>query len=93
MLSEEIREELDVSRLVHALHVSECNPNAKVGSDRTEGLVYVINVLRLGVQARVISTGVVDTIGAICLKYSAQNWISSSASSMPSNQGRRLSAQ
>ena len=62
MLSEEIREELDVSRLVYAAHVSECSRNAKVGSDRAEGLVYVINVLRLGVQARIIGPGVVDTI-------------------------------
>ena len=34
----------------------------KLGPIALRGLVYVINVLRLGVQARVISAGVVDTI-------------------------------
>ena len=52
----------NISGLVNAVHVTERSCYAKVGADWRQCRVYVVYVLRLGVQAVVIDAGIVDTI-------------------------------
>lgn len=62
MLLEKVRMELHISRLINAMNVSECSGDAEIGSYLTEGLVDVINVFGLSVQASVVDAGVIDAI-------------------------------
>ena len=51
-----------VTRFVYAVHVSERSRYAEVGADRRECGVYVVHFLRLGVQAAILHTGVINAI-------------------------------
>jgi hypothetical protein len=62
MLLEKIGMELHISRLINTMDVSKSSGNAEIGSDIDEGLVDVVHVFRLSVQAGVVDTGVVDAV-------------------------------
>ena len=44
------------------MHITERSRYAKVGTDCRQRGVYVVNVLRLGVQAIVVDAGIVDAV-------------------------------
>lgn len=54
--------EFDVTGLVDTMDVSERCRNAEVGANRVEGTVYVPDILGLGVERRVVNTGVVHAV-------------------------------
>jgi len=54
--------QLYVTRFVNTVHVSKRSRYAKVGADCRECGVYVVHFLRLGVQAAVLDTGVINAI-------------------------------
>jgi len=62
VVSEDLGPELDVTRLVNSVNVTESGSDGKVGGDLGERLVDVEDVLRLGVQAGVVDVRVVDTV-------------------------------
>jgi hypothetical protein len=52
----------NISGFVNAVHITERSCYAKVGADWRQRSVYVVYVLRLGVQAVVVDASIVDTI-------------------------------
>ena len=62
MLSEELRMQFNVSRLVHTMDISESRGDRKVGRNRGKGFVNLIDIFGLGVKGVVIDTGVVNTV-------------------------------
>lgn len=62
MLVEQLGVEADVSGLVHAVNVAEGGGDGEVGGDGRESGVDVPNVLGLGVEARIVDVGIVDTV-------------------------------
>ena len=54
--------ELDISRLVNTVDVSESSSYAEVGANGTQGRVYVPNILRLSVELGVIDSSVIDSV-------------------------------
>jgi len=62
VLAQELGVEVHVSGLVDSVDVSESGGDGEVGGDRDESRVHVVDVLRLGVQSRVVDSGVVDSV-------------------------------
>jgi hypothetical protein len=62
VLTEQLRVQLDVSRLVNTVDVTEARGNRKVGRNRGQRRVDFVDVLGLGVEGVVIHTGVVNAI-------------------------------
>ena len=62
VLSEKLRVQLDIARLVYTMDVAETSSNGEVGGDGSEGLLDVENILGLSVQRSVVNIFVVDTI-------------------------------
>lgn len=62
VLAEELRVQLDVSGLVHAVDVAEAGGDAEVGRYGAEGVVDVQDVFGLGVEGVVIDVFVVNTV-------------------------------
>lgn len=62
VLLEELGPELDISRLIDTVDVTETGSNGEVGGDGHEALVNVVDVLRLSVKGVVVNGLVVDTI-------------------------------
>lgn len=62
VFAEEVGLELDISRLVDTVDITEASGDAEVGRDRAERLVDVPDVLGLRVEGVVVNVLVVDTI-------------------------------
>lgn len=62
VLGKKLGVQSDISGFVNAVHITERSRYAKVGTDCRQRSVYVVNVLRLGVQAVVVDAGIVDTV-------------------------------
>jgi hypothetical protein len=62
VLGKKLGVQSDISGFVNSVHVTESSRYAKVGTDFRQRIVYIVDVLRLGVQAAVVDTGIVDTI-------------------------------
>ena len=88
VLVQELGVELDVTRLVNTVDVTESGGNAEVGANLGEGIVDIPDILGVSVKLGVIDASVIDTIflttsdtdlhiepearGAMRLKYSTQ---------------------
>lgn len=62
VLAEQLGPELDVAGLIHTVHVAEAGGDGEVRRDGAEGLVDLVDVLGLGVEAVVVDTLIVDAI-------------------------------
>ena len=62
VLCKELRVQLDISGLVHAVHVSESRRDTGVGTDLAERLVDLVDVFGLRIQAVVVHAGVVNAV-------------------------------
>ena len=62
MLVEQFRVEADIAWLVNTVDVAKAGGNGEIRGDGLEGLVDVVNILRLGVEGIVVNILVVDAI-------------------------------
>lgn len=62
MFAEEFWMQLYISRLVYSVDISESGGDGEVGADFRQGLVDVIDVLRLSVQGIVVNFLIVDAV-------------------------------
>jgi len=62
VFAEEIRLELNVPGFVDTVDVSERGSDAEVGANSAQCLVDFMNIGGLGVESRIVDTGVVDAI-------------------------------
>ena len=59
---QDVRAQLDVAGLVHAVHVAESGCDGEARADLAQLLVGIGHLFRLGVQARAVDAGVVDAV-------------------------------
>ena len=62
MFAQKFGMELDISRLVNTVDVSESGGDTKIGVNGIEGRVDVPDIIWLGIELGVIDSGVVDTV-------------------------------
>lgn len=54
--------QLDITRLVHTVHIPECGSNREIRADLAQRIVDLINIATLGVKGSIVDTSVVNTV-------------------------------
>ena len=62
VLTQQLRAQLHIARLVHTVHVAKARGDREVGANGRQGLVDLVDVFGLGVEAVVVDALVVDAV-------------------------------